>query len=141
MGNYEENDQSIKDEFEKKKKSVTEDDIVDVINKEKAISKKAKKGPLAKLWIEIKLMLSMLKDYKSGAYRDVSWGTIASIIAALLYVFSPIDLIPDMIPVIGLIDDAAVVALCLKLIHNDFEKYKKFKENQKSNEETTVDGL
>ena len=68
-------------------------------------------------------MFSLLKDYWNGDYREVSWGTIASIIVALLYIFSPIDLIPDPIPVIGLADDAMVVALCLKLIHEDLEKY------------------
>ncbi len=83
-------------------------------------------------------MFSLLKDYWNGDYREVSWGTIASIIVALLYIFSPIDLIPDFIPVIGLTDDAMVVAFCLNLIHKDLEKYKKFKKNQaKMRKETT----
>ena len=35
----------------------------------------------------------------------------------------------NFIPVIGLVDDAAVVALCLKLVSLDVEKYKTWKEN------------
>lgn len=35
--------------------------------------------------------------------------------AALLYILSPIDLIPDMIPVLGLVDDVALVMGALRL--------------------------
>jgi uncharacterized membrane protein YkvA (DUF1232 family) len=42
-------------------------------------------------------------------------------------VLSPVDLIPDFIPGIGLIDDAAVVVACLNLIQSDFEAYKAWK--------------
>ena len=33
-------------------------------------------------------------------------------LGALIYVISPLDLIPDWIPVIGWLDDLGVVALC-----------------------------
>lgn len=39
-----------------------------------------------------------------------------NIIVDLLYVLSPLDLIPDFIPIIGYIDDAMVVAACLALV-------------------------
>ena len=123
-------DDDIKKEFEERKKNTTEDDLKKALEHEDEIKEKSKKGALAKFWEDIQLMFSLLKDYWSGDYREVSWGTIASIIVALLYIFSPIDLIPDFIPVIGLADDAMVVALCLKLIHEDIEKYKRFKNNQ-----------
>ncbi|NLN92311.1 MAG: DUF1232 domain-containing protein [Candidatus Hydrogenedens sp.] len=40
----------------------------------------------------------------------------ASIIGALGYLISPIDLIPDVIPVVGFTDDAGVIAAVLLLI-------------------------
>ena len=76
-------------------------------------------------------MFNLLKDYWNGDYREIPWGILASIVAALLYVLSPIDLVPDIIPLFGLADDAVVVALCMKYIHDDLEKYKKFKEEQR----------
>ena len=52
-------------------------------------------------------------------YTDDSVMTIAVadglMKAGLIYVISPIDLIPDFIPVIGYLDDAAVVTLVLGL--------------------------
>ena len=40
-----------------------------------------------------------------------------SIIVLLLYIVSPIDLIPDFIPVIGQLDDLVVVGLLIKQIY------------------------
>jgi uncharacterized membrane protein YkvA (DUF1232 family) len=43
------------------------------------------------------------------------WGAILSLIVALLYGASPIDLIPDFLPIIGILDDAVVVPTLLLL--------------------------
>jgi uncharacterized membrane protein YkvA (DUF1232 family) len=45
----------------------------------------------------------------------------------LIYIFSPIDLIPDFIPVLGLTDDAVVLGLCLAAIATDLKKYEIWK--------------
>lgn len=39
------------------------------------------------------------------------WGAIVSLVAALLYGASPIDLLPDFIPLIGFLDDGIVVTV------------------------------
>lgn len=59
------------------------------------------------------------------AYRDPRTPWYAKIWAALVagYAFSPIDLIPDFIPIIGYLDDAIIVPLgliiAIKLIPKD----------------------
>ena len=40
----------------------------------------------------------------------------ALLVAAIVYLVSPIDLVPDFIPVIGHLDDAIVVVLALRLL-------------------------
>jgi len=79
---------------------------------------------LETIWADVKLLVSMVRDYVSGTYRDVPFGTIAAVTAAILYFVSPFDMMPDFIPGIGYIDDAAVIALCLRMVHADIEKYR-----------------
>lgn len=82
---------------------------------------------------DVELLFSLVKDYKSGAYKEVPVGTIVAIISALVYVINPFDLIPDAIPGIGVLDDAAVVVACVKLIQSDIEKYKNWLKNNPKN--------
>lgn len=87
---------------------------------------------LANLWDDLKLLVAMLRDHVSGTYRQVPFGTIAAVAAALLYFVSPIDVIPDVIPGIGFIDDAAVLTMCLKMIEQDLLKYRGWKRGDDS---------
>ena len=50
------------------------------------------------------------------------WGAIISLVTALLYGVSPIDLIPDIIPLLGLVDDAIIVPLLLLVAFAQFRK-------------------
>ena len=71
----------------------------------------------------IELMTSIVKSYYRKEYRKVPVGTIVSIVSALAYVINPFDLIPDVIPGIGQLDDALVVAFCFKMVQLDLDKY------------------
>jgi uncharacterized membrane protein YkvA (DUF1232 family) len=73
---------------------------------------------------------SLLRDYWKGSYREVPWYFLLAMIVTILYVFNPLDLIPDVLPVIGLIDDALIVAVCLALLEKDLRKYADWKENK-----------
>lgn len=73
---------------------------------------------------QVTLLFEMLKEWWNGGY-ELPWVTVAAITAALLYFINPIDFIPDIIPLAGFLDDAAVVAICLKVIQGDLRKYAK----------------
>jgi uncharacterized membrane protein YkvA (DUF1232 family) len=51
---------------------------------------------------------------KLRGHPSVPKSAKAAVVFALLWVLSPIDLIPEFIPVIGPLDDVVVVALCLR---------------------------
>ncbi|MCC6404329.1 MAG: DUF1232 domain-containing protein [Fimbriimonadaceae bacterium] len=50
-----------------------------------------------------------------GRPRPPAWAPIVSIVVALFYGVSPVDLIPEVIPLFGLLDDALVVPTFLLL--------------------------
>ena len=90
---------------------------------------------LRKYLDDIKLYFQLLHDFFSGQYKKIPVGTIAAMVGSLLYIFLPVDLIPDCIPVVGFLDDAAVLTACLNATRFDIEEYKsqveKIKETQK----------
>ncbi|MFV8572083.1 YkvA family protein [Marinobacter sp. SBS5] len=108
---------------------VQKEDLEALLQKQEAIEAKVKaSGRLQRFSTDIKLMFSLIRDYWNGRYRTVPWKTIAAVAGALLYVLNPLDIIPDLIFGFGFIDDAGVVALCLKLIESDLHKYAAWKE-------------
>jgi uncharacterized membrane protein YkvA (DUF1232 family) len=89
-----------------------------------------KSGPMETLSERLQLLFGVVKDWANGSYKDVPKGSIIVIIIGLLYFLSPFDLIPDFIPG-GYLDDAFVLALIIKQVNSDLEKYKNWKqENQ-----------
>ena len=78
---------------------------------------------LKKLFEHAKVMLSMVKDYWNGSYREVPYWVISAVALALLYVLNPADVIPDVFVGVGYLDDATVVAFCLKLVERELELY------------------
>ena len=79
---------------------------------------------------KIPLLVSLLKSYWKKEYKDIPVKSIVAVISALLYWLLPADAIPDMIPGIGYIDDASVIAFCLKLINDDLKDYEKWREQK-----------
>lgn len=119
------------EQLKKGTKNVTEDDLKKVLDKRGEIEDKFKgNGPLGRFVADLKLLFSIIQDYVKGEYRAIPFWSIATIVAALLYVLSPIDLIPDFIPVVGYVDDALVVAACLAMVEQDLHTYKEWKNKQ-----------
>lgn len=77
------------------------------------------------------LLAEFVKAWYKKEYRHVSKGTVLSIVAALIYFVSPIDLIPDFLVGIGLVDDIAVLGFAYKRISKDLEKFKAWKTSTK----------
>ena len=81
---------------------------------------------------DIPMLVSLVKSYIEGEYKEIPYNTIVAIVATLLYVISPFDIIPDVIPVVGFTDDAMAVAFCVKMLHSDLEKYRVWCSQNKS---------
>lgn len=121
-------------DFKKAKKTIdegvndiNEDDLSDLLNKENRLFSMLT-GVLSSVADDVKTMFSLAKDYSCGYYRDIRWERLSIIIFALLYLLMPFDLIPDFIPVIGFVDDIAVISVSLKMVSDELKEYKKWLE-------------
>lgn len=103
--------------------------IKKITDREKLIEELTKRAK------DLPLMINMLKDYFTGKYKTVPIKTIIAIVALVLYLLNPLDLIPDFIPVLGFSDDIAAIGLCLKMINDDFKQYKQWKINNISQDD------
>jgi uncharacterized membrane protein YkvA (DUF1232 family) len=90
---------------------------------EKAEQKARDRGADPGLLDGLKTLWQMLKDPD----YTMTWQTKAWIISGLAYFISPVDLIPDVIPVVGYLDDALVVAWVLHHLHDEVVAYRKAK--------------
>ncbi len=68
---------------------------------------------LKETWAYLQTMLRLVRAYYRGEYRAVPKPTLLLIVAVLVYLVNPLDLLPDWIPGIGLLDDAFIVALAV----------------------------
>ena len=96
----------------------------------KAKEKEKSKGPLADLWNSLTALLRLLQAYIRHEYTDIPWGSIVMVVVAIIYFVSPIDLIPDWIPIAGYIDDAAVIAFVIRQIKVDLDNFLKWEAEQ-----------
>ena len=80
---------------------------------------------------DVPVFISLVRAYVKKQYTDIPVGSIIAVVAALLYLVNHFDLIPDSIPGVGLLDDAALIAfVATALVHDDIEEYRAWrKEN------------
>ena len=75
----------------------------------------------------IPMLVSLVRAYVKKEYTEIPLGSMIAIVGGLLYFLSPIDLIPDVIPGVGYLDDAAVVLGAIKLVQDDVNEYKEWR--------------
>ena len=101
--------------------------IDDVLKKLKKLS--SDKKTTAKLNDSLRLFIRIINAYTSKEYTYVPWKTICLLVAGLIYFIYPIDLIPDFIPIAGIIDDVALIAWIYESIKEDIDNFLKWEKN------------
>ena len=94
------------------------------------LEKKMKKIPVVgESFSLVPAMISLVRSYIKKEYTEIPMGSIIGIISALIYILSPVDLIPDAVPGAGFLDDASILLICLKAgDKDDIEEYQKWRE-------------
>jgi len=97
----------------------------------KAKEKEKDKGPLADLWNNLTALFRLLQAYIRREYTDIPWGSLILVVVAIIYFVSPLDLIPDWIPVAGYLDDAAVIAFVIAQVKTDINNFLQWEADHK----------
>lgn len=115
---------SSKKKFYEIRKNVNQKDLEKI---EKQLPK-MNKGKIKEVWKNV-LELKDFVQSDSVKFRDK-----ITPIAALLYLISPIDAIPDMVPVIGLLDDFGVIMAVFNASGKAIDTYKQNKKRREDEE-------
>jgi uncharacterized membrane protein YkvA (DUF1232 family) len=81
---------------------------------------------------QLNSFLGLLKAYVKGDYRDVSAGSLIAIVAAVLYFVVPLDLIPDFLLGLGLLDDAVVIGYVFSIVGAELSNFEDWLAAQQS---------
>lgn len=74
----------------------------------------------------LQTLVRMTRAYAQGRYKVVPWATVVKIVAALVYFVSPLDFVPDLLPVLGFSDDIAVVLWVLSSCGADIRRFEEW---------------
>jgi uncharacterized membrane protein YkvA (DUF1232 family) len=85
------------------------------------------------------ITVRMLTAYIKGDYKKLPWRTLLSLTGGLIYFVSPIDIVPDFIPVAGFLDDLSVFLYILSHMENDVADFLAWEESQNFQDFTEVD--
>ena len=81
---------------------------------------------LESLFRLVNTFIRMLSAHVKGIYHELPWRTLALLAAGLLYCVNPFDIVPDFIPVAGLLDDLTFLLLILKSIRKDVDLFQEW---------------
>jgi len=87
------------------------------------LGKYVSKNGLTNVKDTLVLMKDYLYDVTTGKYKEYDGKKLLVIIAAVIYVVTPFDIMPDFIPP-GFIDDLSIVAWAMKEAAEELERYK-----------------
>jgi uncharacterized membrane protein YkvA (DUF1232 family) len=88
------------------------------------------KVSLGEAFGKLQLFLELTRSYNKGEYRNVSTGTILAVLGAIIYFISPLDVVPDFLIGMGILDDAAVIGFTLKKISGELDDFKLWQKNR-----------
>jgi uncharacterized membrane protein YkvA (DUF1232 family) len=108
------------------KANLNQSSDTNVVFPEEAGDSRYRRADLRKIWDYLELLFSMLLDSFNKKY-PVPKKTVLVVTFALLYLISPVDILPDIIPLLGFADDVAVLAFASGLIKQDLENYRAWK--------------
>lgn len=72
----------------------------------------------------------LIKAYATGQYREIPWKTLLIVVAAVIYFVNPIDLVPDLIPLLGFTDDFGILLWVYQSVSGEIDKFLTWEKSQ-----------
>lgn len=103
----------------------------------KLVDAENKESGFAQIKDKLQAFMRLVKAYMSGEYRNVSTKSLMIGVAVLIYLVTPIDIIPDFIPGLGLLDDLSLIAWFVDAFQTEITKFRNW-ENDRSFDHTRI---
>jgi uncharacterized membrane protein YkvA (DUF1232 family) len=102
--------------------------VITILNEtaEKLADENSKDNKFKQLFEVGLTLVRLVRSYINGEYRQIQPATIISGLAVLLYVISPIDLVPDFIPVLGFLDDLSLISWFVGKFQVEITRYREW---------------
>ncbi len=121
----EQQQKKLEEKFHGDLEKVSKTDVQRALEKVEPVLRKLGGSTVEKVRImarQATLVFEMLKSWWKGEI-DLPWKTVAAMTVTLLYLASPIDLLPDFFPLAGYIDDIFIVAVALELVQDELKEF------------------
>lgn len=86
---------------------------------------------IRKLALSLRVIGRLIKAYIDGSYRSIPWKSLLALVSGVVYFLMPLDLMPDFIPITGLLDDFTVIMLITGAFQQDIEAFLEWEEDLK----------
>lgn len=80
-------------------------------------------GGVSRVRDDLRTMIRLVQAWGRREYRSIPWRPLLYATAALVYFVTPLDLIPDLIPGLGFIDDVAVLSAVIRSIQKELQAF------------------
>lgn len=88
---------------------------------------------------DLSTMLRLLYAWANASYQRVPWPALTMMAGAVGYFVLPLDLIPDVLGPVGLMDDAAIIASTVQTVREELARFREWEaigENRDGDGET-----
>ncbi|WP_230407016.1 YkvA family protein [Pontibacter cellulosilyticus] len=96
----------------------------------KLIDAESKESGFTQIKGTLQTFMRLVKAYMKGDYRNVATKSLLVGVAVLLYLVTPIDIIPDFIPGLGLLDDLSLIAWFVNAFQTEISKFRDWEEDR-----------
>lgn len=79
-----------------------------------------------KLWEQLQVLMRLSNAYRTGDYRHIPLKSMLLITASILYFINPMDVLPDLVPIFGLVDDATLIGFVISSLKKDIDKFREW---------------